>query len=106
MKERTFLIPDWIDPRTNINILAGIEPFIKREQGVWYKKVVRCNKCGKCCMDVPKDWSRGQGSDGNCQFLILSGNEYLCGLGANRPYKCCIGDGDSDDCCIEWELMN
>ena len=98
-------IPEWADV-ANIYIMAGIEPFMKREQGVWYVKIVRCNNCGKCCMNVPEKWSRGQGEDGHCQHLVFDGVEYSCGLKANRPYKCCVGDGEPEDCCIEWRVAN
>ena len=98
-------IPDWVDDRTRITVLVGVESVIKREQGVWYEKVQRCNRCGKCCMNVPENWKYGQGDDGNCSHLKYEANEYLCGLGISRPYSCCIGDGNdmNVDCNIKWK---
>ena len=105
MERKTIIIPDWVDDQTNIYITAGIEPFMKRVNKVWYKKVVRCIKCGKCCMNVPNNWVRGQGKDGNCQHLKFSANEYLCNLKAERPFICCVGDGWEDECSIVWEKV-
>ena len=98
-------IPEWAD-RANIYIMAGVEPFMKREKGIWYVKKVRCNNCGKCCMNVPEKWSHGQDEDGNCQHLAFDGVEYSCDLKVNRPFKCCTGDGEPEDCCIEWRVAN
>ena len=101
----TFELPEWTDGR-RITVLAGIESVIKRMNGNWYIKVNRCIKCGKCCMDVPDNWAHGKGEDGHCQHLKYEANEYLCKLGINRPYKCCVGDGiDMADCSITWEKI-
>jgi len=89
-------LPAHTDER-NIYIFAGIELIQKRDMGQWLKKVERCTKCGKCCMNVPADWSYGE-KDGNCKHLILRANEYLCKLGSDRPFNCCISDGQPDEC--------
>jgi len=84
--------------------MAGIEPIVKRDKGIWYIKTQRCTRCGKCCMNVPENYTHGRGADGNCQHLKYEANEYLCDLGAKRPYICCVGDG-FDDCNIKWEKI-
>ena len=71
----------------NIYIFAGIEIIYKRDLGQWFQKTDHCNKCGKCCMNVPKDWPHGE-KDNNCQYLIFRANEYLCNLGPDRPFNC------------------
>ena len=98
-------IPKWAEGR-NLYFLAGIEPFMKYEGKKWYVKTTRCNHCGTCCMNVPDAWSHGKGVDGHCRHLKFEANEYLCGLAANRPYKCCIGDGDIEDCSIVWKEVD
>ena len=88
----------------NIYVFAGIEIIIKRDIGQWFKKIQSCNYCGKCCMNVPADWSYGA-KDGNCQHLIYRANEYLCGLGSDRPFNCCVSDGRSTECNIKWQKI-
>lgn len=96
-------IPNWASKR-RITVLAGIESVIKRENGIWYEKTSRCIRCGKCCMNVPKKWSQGQGKNGHCQYLMYEANEYFCDKASGKPYRCCVGDGLGrvDDCNIEW----
>ena len=97
-------LPNWIKKR-NIYILAGIEEVARKLTGQsWEIKKNRCSKCGECCQNVPPEWPHGE-KDGNCKHLRYEGNEYLCGLGANRPFKCCVGDGDESYCNIRWEKV-
>lgn len=97
-------LPDWVNKR-RIRILAGIEEVAKRsDDDTWEIKVSRCIRYGKCCMNVPKDWSRGK-QDGNCKHLQFEANEHLCDLGVNRPFMCCVGDGWEKDCSIKWEKI-
>jgi len=103
MNLKNFDLPEWTNER-NIYIFAGIEIFMKRDMGKWYKKIQRCNKCGKCCMNVPDKWPHGKDmKTGNCQCLVYRANEWLCELGLNRPFSCCVGEGEENICNIKWE---
>ena len=98
-------VPDWANDGRTIRILAGIEEVAKRlKDGTWMIKVSRCVRCGKCCMNVPKEWPRGE-KDGNCKHLQFYANEYLCDLGSHRPFSCCTGDGWEEECSMEWEKV-
>lgn len=100
-------IPDWaIDEKRTIYILAGMEEVAHKPHGKsWEVKTTRCNMCGKCCMNVPDNWSHGS-KEGKCKHLVYRANEYICGLGENRPFQCCIGDDAGEDyCVITWETQ-
>ena len=99
-------IPDWTKERS-IYVFAGIELVAYRvPKEKWKVKTSRCNMCGKCCMDVPDKWSMGKNKEtGHCVHLIFYANQWLCDLGSNRPFSCCIGDG-ADDCSIKWKEIN
>ena len=84
-------LPEWTDER-NIYIFAGIEAVIKRDLGQWYIKTERCNKCGKCCK--------------GCEHLVYKADEYLCDLGANRPFFCSVSEGLPEYCNIKWKKIN
>ena len=86
----------------NIYVFAGIEIIQKRDLGTWFKKTEHCIKCGKCCMNVPADWVHGE-KDGDCRYLTFRANEYLCKLGSNRPFDCCVSDGRPGECSIKWQ---
>ena len=83
-------LPEWTDER-NIYILAGIEPFMKRDMGKWMVKTKRCVKCGKCCEPT------------KCEHLVFIANEHLCDLGVDRPFNCCIYETTGDYCSVEWQ---
>lgn len=96
-------LPDWVEER-HIRIFAGIEEVAKKMQGKpWQVKVVRCNYCGRCCMNVPDNWVCGKDPEtGNCQYLTKEGSKYVCGIG--RPFFCCAGDPSPEEyCSIEWK---
>jgi MinD superfamily P-loop ATPase len=101
-----FKFPKWTDKR-NIRVFAGIEAIAKRENNIWHIKSERCDMCGKCCMNVPEKWSRGQNKEtGNCLHLKFEANEHLCDLGLNRPFSCCAEGAEGEDfCSSKWELL-
>ena len=93
-------LPDWVDER-NVRIFAGIEEVAHRYAGKkWQVKKVRCNLCGKCCMDIPGPWIHGRDEKtGYCKHLKY--NEgwkgWLCDMGRNRPFACSGGDFSDKD---------
>lgn len=96
-------LPEWAEER-HIRIFAGIEEVAKKLHGKsWQIKVIRCDMCGKCCMDVPENWRFGRDEEtGWCKNLIYYANEYRCGI--DRPFTCCAGDHSEEEyCCIEWQ---
>lgn len=99
-------LPNWVEKRT-IYIFAGIEVIAKKlHEQPWQIKTERCSYCGKCCMNVPDNWSMGKNKEtGHCAHLIFRANQWLCGLKANCPFSCCTEDG-GDDCSIKWEEIN
>jgi len=97
-------LPKWTDER-NIYIFAGIEIVMKRDLGEWYIKTERCNNCGKCCMSKPKGWTHGRNRKHDCKHLIFRANEYLCDLGADRPFFCSVSEGLPEDCNIKWKKL-
>ena len=109
-KKITIEIPEWAENR-NINILAGIE-LLARKPGTenkLYVKVVNCNWCGKCCMNLDSDRHPFPVIDGRCIHLKRRpGKEekYLCGLGTFRPYNCCVSDPTyMEECVIKHEVI-
>ena len=89
----------------NLYIFAGIESVARNQNNKgWEIKTVGCSRCGKCCMGKPVDWIHGE-KDGNCQHLNFRANEYLCKLGSNRPFNCCVSDGWDDECDIRWQKI-
>ncbi len=102
----TLDLPDWIKER-HIRVFAGIEEVAKKYTGTkWKIKKVRCDMCGKCCMEVPKNWRLGvDKKTGWCQHLQYYANEYRCNAPGGRPFYCCCGDAeDQDFCCVKWKV--
>jgi len=97
----------------DIRIFAGIEEVAHFKQvgsraGRWFIKKDRCNKCGKCCMDVPKSWLHGRQENGWCKHLEYSEGDrgYLCDYGVSRPFSCSHGDDAGKDyCSVTWEKI-
>ena len=105
MKKISLELPKWSDERI-IHVLAGIEHVAKRDNGVWYIKKDRCNLCGVCCMNVSEGWPHGQNPDtGHCQHLWFEGKLWRCLLGTDRPYVCCVSEGEEGECSITWQKV-
>lgn len=84
-------IPDWVIER-RVYIFLGRECWMVYEpdENQWYIKTERCNKCGKCCRDVPDDWQHGvQEIDGirYCAGIREAGGEWWCEA-KNAPFGC------------------
>ena len=101
-----FALPEWTDER-HIWIIAGQEPYGYRESVVvktkkgrerkyrWWKKTGRCSLCGKCCMNLRKNWIWGVDKKGTCLRLV-EGNpgEFYCDPNkGGMPWGCLKGDG-------------
>lgn len=102
------LLPDWATERS-LYVFAGIELVaVKRKDDVWRIKTVKCNWCGKCCMNLK---NHGFPTiDGTCIHLKKQLNnkqdQYLCALGLQRPFGCCIGTGSKvPDCTEEYKEL-
>lgn len=98
-------LPDWTKER-HLRILAGIEEVAKKLKGKpWQVKDGRCNQCGVCCKNVPKNWRMGIDREtGWCQYLKYYANEYRCNT--DRPFNCCVGDEAGEDHCpITWKVQ-
>lgn len=115
--EIKFKLPDWTDER-HLFVIAGQEPVLKRirrvdKQGnvtyTWYKKAVRCNLCGRCCMNLKSTHRWGVDENGTCLRLI-EGNpgEFWCDPNkGSMPWDCLKGDNEGEEfCCLEWEIID
>ena len=100
----TIDVPEWAQERS-IVILAGMELLaIKRPEQPLQVKVIRCNRCGKCCMDVGDSPLIKADTYGGCPFLeIESPGVYKCGAGFDKPYSCLMDPNKKNvpECCIE-----
>ena len=97
-------LPEWTEGK-NIYVFAGIELVALKsvERPVLSVKEVRCNMCGKCCMNLPDNWKHGVVGS-NCQHLSFDGNDYLCKLGKSRPFACSASDdSEKEFCCVTWK---
>lgn len=69
-------------------------------------KKTRCNKCGKCCMNVTDKWPLGVDENGDCTYLGYVNGEYLCFFpGVAIPFTCCRGWGSPEECVINFEAV-
>ena len=84
-------IPDWVEGK-HLYVMAGIELVAyKYLHQPWKVKTSRCNLCGKCCMDFKSETKGYQIVGGRCVHLEPDGDKWVCSLGANRPWSCCVG---------------
>ena len=99
-------LPNWIG-NANLHILAGVEEVARKlSKESWKVKISRCKKCGKCCSNIPDNWSHGKDMETNsCKNLGIEAGEYFCKLKANRPFMCCVGDGREGECQIIWKEL-
>ncbi|MFQ5822253.1 MAG: hypothetical protein ACE5I5_19920 [Candidatus Heimdallarchaeota archaeon] len=107
-------IPEWAKER-HIYVFAGSEPLaIKLHGRKLVVKKVRCNWCGKCCIEVGADWIFGEKEmfiDGKvekvCGKLVKEGpNKYACSAGCYSPWCCiykCPVNLPHPDCVIRYE---
>ena len=68
-------------------------------------KIVRCNFCGECCMDITHpDWAFPV-EDGKCSMLKRDGDKWLCDAKFNTPVRCLPDPlkANAPNCCIEYE---
>ena len=105
-------IPDHAKEK-RIYIFLGRECYgIQEPNGDLFIKKVRCNMCGKCCMDIGETWGLGTKKiDGIvcCKYLNkgLKG-EWTCGANGIAPFSCCRDNVEMlahKDCVIEYEKM-
>lgn len=99
------LLPDEWKAQRVITVLADQELFASYNSQDGLKvKVVRCNFCGECCLDVPDDHlSFGTNGEGKCNKLIMDEEGWKCGAGYEKPFSC-LGDPSDPDynCCIRY----
>ena len=103
-------LPDWVDER-NIYVLAGIElaAYKNFNSEKWHVKSVRCDRCGKCCMQL-KGTQYPKKENGDCLHLASDGALFTCSLGPMRPLPCNEGDPVKSEwekakefCCIRYD---
>lgn len=97
-------LPDWAEGR-HIYVMAGVEEVARKPPGrPWQIKTVRCDLCGGCCKKVGQNWRMGRDPEtGWCARLRQAGPEFYCDLGLMRPLACCVGEPQSEFCCIRFE---
>jgi len=64
-------IPDWAKER-RIYLFLGRECWMIWERGTIYKKTMRCDQCGRCCMNLDESWDLGTKVEKGirmCKFL-------------------------------------
>jgi len=95
----TIDLPKWAEER-DIFIMAGMELVaVKRAySNDVYVKDVRCQKCGKCCEDVPENHFYEKGIDGHC-IKLENGR---CVEREYKPFACCVGEKTIKECLITY----
>jgi hypothetical protein len=92
------------NPKRDLWLLAGIEPIAvyRQSTGKMSIKTGRCNMCGLCCQNADPF---GDGP-GPCRYLEQqSRDQWICRLGSQRPYSCCVADGHGQgiaECSVEY----
>ncbi len=106
----TIDLPEWTDER-HVWVIAGQEPvycrlrYVDKEGNVTYKefkKKIRCNLCGKCCMNLRPDWIWGVDDKGTC-LRLTKGNpgKFYCDIRkGGMPWDCLKGDNRSSEFCV------
>lgn len=95
MRKHIFIpeLPEWIENHA-IHIFSGVELVAyKNKDGNWFVKTGRCNWCGKCCQNLNDNFVFPV-VNGQCIHLKKepgNNDQWLCGLGINRPFGCSIG---------------
>jgi len=81
------------------------------EEKQWYRKTVRCNRCGKCCLGpLADDWFQGtQMIDGveYCGAIKEAGGEYWCEA-KQAPFGCAMDSPHRlphPECVMEYEKI-
>lgn len=101
----TIDIPEWAQERI-IYVIAGLELLASKEPGKPLMiKNKRCVRCGKCCMNVPKNHTMGINENGDCAQLEYDKKigKYTCGMKYYKPLPCCIGHGNPSYCSATME---
>lgn len=98
MSTITVEIPKWAEER-DIVVLAGMELLAIRKYGQPLKvKVVRCQRCGICCMNMTvPEWV---GESGWCKYLSKEGDIFSCELRFNKPYSCLMDPVNVPECAV------
>jgi len=98
-------LPDWVKEK-HLYVLAGIELVAyKYKNEEWKVKTSRCNMCGECCKGFSDKKTFPPKENGTCIYLKKSGDIYECGLGINRPFRCCVGVSNLEKCTEEYEKI-
>lgn len=103
-------LPPWAKNQ-RITLLAGMELLVSYAPGGKIKiKIVRCDFCGQCCMDLIPDHKTmtpwGVDSEGKCNALRKNRNgEWICdppGGRQQKPYACLQDPlkSNTPECCI------
>ena len=106
-------LPEWATENgQSIYIFAGGELVatklakIGKHRKIEYEKLkvktIRCDRCGRCCLNTTVGHKYGRRPDGSCMRLKFDeGIGYTC---KDMPLSCAIGKGEpQENCCIKFE---
>ena len=102
-------IPEWAEGET-IRVLGGINLIAIKEPGKPLEvKTKRCDRCGRCCQDLPDTWVF-ETVDGVCVHLTDNGTgdgKTRCKLGVKRPTLCSVDKtADASFCRTEFKKVD
>jgi hypothetical protein len=103
-------LPDWCDER-HIRIFAGIELAAQKlaQNDFFQVKDVRCNQCGKCCMNLKPDKHIYPVINGRCIHLKeVANGKFDCRIALYRSRTCGVDPPhfiERGECCITYEVV-
>ena len=91
-----------------LRVFAGIELIaFKNRSDNWQIKTSGCSMCGECCKQLSDKYSFPV-IDGQCIYLTNPrgyGDKWICSLGINRPFGCCVTTPTLKNCTIKYEYI-
>jgi hypothetical protein len=99
------LLPDWAQGKP-IKLLANQELVFRKDPDAKLQiKMIRCNLCGECCLQVPENYLQfGTNGEGRCNKLNKDGT---CDAGHQKPFACLDDPPESEfddlNCCIRYQ---
>ena len=101
-KTLTLILPDWVDEKTSIHVVAGDEVVAKRlsPDHPLVVKTQRCSRCGMCCLYENYNFTHrdpDDGGDGRCQYVevedTVDGRKVWRCAHPEQPWSCVRGSG-------------
>jgi hypothetical protein len=99
-------LPDWVDER-HLRLFAGVELVAVKlvNESDFRVKDVRCNWCGKCCMNLGDRMNWPVDENGTCKHLRRVAEGWECSIYINAPRGCHhdpIRELKTGECCITY----